>query len=279
MMTKNSIPIFFLILGFLLNSCGTTRQQRLDYVLPLDFEYHIEGEDFSLMDIDQVGNMYVVKNQRTLYKYNPDGILDKTFDSQLGGFIYSIDVSNPLYLLVYYRDATKIMLFDRNLAPLKEIDISRWTKNDITAVSLSNNNQLWLYDAIDRKLLRYNIEGGRTLESSDLYGVTSLELSIKDIREYNNQVFLRNEQGQIIVLDNLGRFMYDVDVESGLPLHGQGDGICFPKGDGYGCLIKGDFGLNYEEQVAELDFNASRVLVYLGRIYLETEGGVLVKRE
>jgi len=267
----------FLAVFFVQLSCSSLREIPEDFVVPQSYSYHIQGSKFSLMNVDQVGNMYLVKNQRTLLKYNIDGNLDKTFDSQLAGFIYSIDVANPLYLLVFYRDAGKIMLFDRNLAPLKEILLATWTKNDITAVSLSNNNQLWMYDTVERKLLRYSIEGDRVLESADLYGVTNLELSIETIREYNNQVYLRNREGKLLVLDNLGRFIDDVDITTGLPLRGVDEVICFPKGDEYGCLSKSAFEYTYEKELEVLGIEECRVLTFGEMLFVETEGGVLTK--
>jgi len=267
----------FLAVVFVQLSCSSLRETPKDFVVPQSYSYHIQGSNFSLMNVDQVGNMYLVKNQRTLLKYNIDGNLDKTFDSQLAGFIYSIDVANPLYLLVFYRDAGKIMLFDRNLAPLKEISLATWTKNDITAVSLSNNNQLWMYDTVERKLLRYSIEGDRVLESADLYGVTNLELSIETIREYNNQVYLRNREGKLLVLDNLGRFIEDLDITTGLPLRGVDEVICFPKGDEYGCLSKSAFEYTYEKELEVLGIEECRVLTFGGMLFVETEGGVLTK--
>lgn len=267
----------FLAVLFVQVSCSSLRETPEDFVVPQSYSYHIQGSNFSLMNVDQVGNMYLVKNQRTLLKYNIDGNLDKTFDSQLAGFIYSIDVANPLYLLVFYRDAGKIMLFDRNLALLKEILLATWTKNDITAVSLSNNNQLWMYDTVERKLLRYSIEGDRVLESADLYGVTNLELSIETIREYNNQVYLRNREGKLLVLDNLGRFIDDVDITTGLPLRGVDEVICFPKGDEYGCLSKSAFEYTYEKELEVLGIEECRVLTFGGMLFVETEGGVLTK--
>ncbi len=267
----------FLAVVFVQLSCSSLREIPKDFVVPQSYSYHIQGSKFSLMNVDQVGNMYLVKNQRTLLKYNIDGNLDKTFDSQLAGFIYSIDVANPLYLLVFYRDAGKIMLFDRNLAPLKEISLATWTKNDITAVSLSNNNQLWMYDTVERKLLRYSIEGDRVLESADLYGVTNLELSIETIREYNNQVYLRNREGKLLVLDNLGRFIDDVDISTGLPLRGVDEVICFPKGDEYGCLNKSAFEYTYEQELEDIGIEECRVLTFGGMLFVQTEGGVLNK--
>ena len=226
-------------------------------------QYFISGKNFSHFDIDQFGNIFIVSNNRNISKYNPDGTLDKTYDSQSGGFIHSIDVNNALYILVFYRDAAKLLLLDRNLAPLQELSISSWTTDDITAAQLSNDNNIWLYDNTNRNLIKYSIEGKKILESPNLYGITALNTYVEHIYEHENKVFLRNQEGGLIVLNNLGAYLKDMEYVSQLPLTGRKKQLCFSMDQYYSC--------------ARLDDNPFQQLIPIQKIENESLESTLYK--
>lgn len=236
-------------------------------------DYFIHAENLSDLHLDQFGNIYVISNHRNLLKYNPKGELEKTFDTQFNGFVHSIDVNNPLYIMLFYRDARRITLLDRNLSVLQEIDFTSWTTNDITAAHISNDNQIWLYDNIDRKLIKYRIDGSVLIESLDLYGLTSLNTMIDQIYEFENLVFLRNMEGKIIVVDNLGRYISDKNYETGLPLHGNNKQICFPNGKQYICLRLND-PINEVNPVENLQADCKEAVLHKFMLYQLFEGGI-----
>ena len=226
----------FILLGFLccvIFSCSITKsdQQQVE----IDRDYFIEGQNISNFGVDAVGNIFFTENERVVKKFSKEGTLINTFDEQSGGFIHSMDVKNPLYILLYYRDGGVIKILDRNLALLNDINFTDWTQDDITAAQLSNDNHIWLYNNTKRKVQKYTISGKLIFESLDLYGITSWNTSIEKIYEHQNFVFLINEEQNIQVLDNLGRFKYDLGYQFGTPIYGRKNQICGPFGDKYSC--------------------------------------------
>ena len=58
---------------------------------------------------DQFGNYYDV-NDVEIKKFNLKGELQYTYSNNLLGKISNIDASNPLKIIVYFRDFTKILI-------------------------------------------------------------------------------------------------------------------------------------------------------------------------
>ena len=73
---------------------------------------HIDFPDKSCsVEIDAFGNVYVI-NAMQISKYNALGILQKSFSVKRYGKIDFVDASNPLKILVYYKDFQQVLFLD-----------------------------------------------------------------------------------------------------------------------------------------------------------------------
>lgn len=263
--------ICFLML-MIFQSCSVSKKSSGE--IKDNIDYFIEAKQVSNLGIDPIGNIFFVTNNRTLNKYTNEGNLDLTFDTQLSGMIHSIDVSNPLYILIYYRDGNKIQLLDRNLAPLEELDLGQWTTNDITAAQISNDNNIWVYDNTDRKLKKYTRSGNLIIESLDIYGMTNMNTNVNHIYEHNNQVFLRNADGKLIVMNNLGKYLKDMDYQVGLPLLGRLQQLCAPMDDRYYCFRLDNTRFQSTIPLRNLQDNSKEAIFYKNELYEVLNGGI-----
>ncbi len=68
------------------------------------------------------------------------------------GKIYSIDASNPLKILVYFRDFATIVVLDRLLTVRNTIDLRKQNIYQAQAVATSYDGNIWVYDELESKL-------------------------------------------------------------------------------------------------------------------------------
>ncbi|MFT4022461.1 MAG: hypothetical protein QM664_01605, partial [Flavihumibacter sp.] len=81
--------------------------------LPLVGRYGKQLTDFA---VDNLGNIFLVTEAGELKKIGPQGDSIAVFnDVKRYGRLYSIDVTNPLKVLLYYRDFGTIVVLDRFL--------------------------------------------------------------------------------------------------------------------------------------------------------------------
>jgi hypothetical protein len=125
--------------------------------------------DFQRFEVDQLGNIYAITTSNQLRKYNAKGDSVGVFNDLVRyGRLTSIDVSNPLRILLFYRDFGTIVLLDRMLKPLDAIDLRKRSMLQVTSAAMSYDNQCWIYDEQEARLRKIDPQAGILLESPDL---------------------------------------------------------------------------------------------------------------
>jgi len=109
----------------------------------------------TFIGVDDFENYYYLKNN-TLYKKTSQKTYSYT-NTQFGK-ITSVDITNPLKILLFYRDFNTFLFVDNQLNELTSafnFTTTAFSKN-ITFVSVSSNNNLWLYSQDDTVLQLWN---------------------------------------------------------------------------------------------------------------------------
>jgi len=103
--------------------------------------------------IDHYGNIYAIK-ETNLTKFSSQGKMLFTFSDYKSGVISSVDVFNPMKIMLFYQDAGKLIFLNEQLAPITEpvslYDADYFT---ISLASYSAANQIHLYDYANKYLL------------------------------------------------------------------------------------------------------------------------------
>lgn len=63
-----------------------------------------------------------------------------------------IDVSNPLKILLYYKDFATVVMLDRFLNSVNSIDLRKQNTLQAKAIGQSYDNKIWVYDEMENKL-------------------------------------------------------------------------------------------------------------------------------
>jgi hypothetical protein len=101
---------------------------------------------------DPIGNIYLVKDENFLVKYNARGDSLAVFNDVGFGSITSIDATNPLRVLVFYADFGRIKILDNMLSLKNELDLTRLGLFNVPAVANSQDGTIWVYDPAGRLL-------------------------------------------------------------------------------------------------------------------------------
>ena len=193
----------FLSIMCLLVLCQISIGQR-------DTAFHLLGTlpgEIADAAIDNLGNVYVLTTTDQLKKYNAAGDSLAVYNNvRRFGKVYSIDVSNPLKVLLYYKDFSSIVVLDRLLAIRSTIVLRRKNILDVTAIGQSFDNNIWVFDAFDNKLKKIDDEGNVLLETPDLRQVFNQALAPQQIIDQNNQLYLYDPVNGLFVFDYYGTF-------------------------------------------------------------------------
>lgn len=167
----------------------------------------IEGNitDFS---VDNKGNIYLVINHQQLKKLNDKADSVAVFnDVKRYGKIHSLDVSNPLKILVYYKETSTIIVLDRFLSVKNTIDLRRSKIQQVKLVRLSYDNNIWVYDELENKIKKLDDNGKVVFESADLRNVFSDVPSFENIFDDNKNLYFYDAKMGWFVFDYYGAFI------------------------------------------------------------------------
>ena len=198
---KSFLKHIFLIFGL-----GTSMATQAQEDSVFKFVKTIPG-DFTYFTVDNLDNIYLVNLNGQLKKLNSKGDSVSVFnDVKRYGKLYSIDVTNPLKLLLYYKSFSTIVVLDRLLNPRNTIDFRKQNIFRVKAIASSYDNNIWIYDEQDLKLKKIDEQGKLLLETVDCRQVFDSVPSPEQIIDHDNFVYLYDPQKGFYIFDYYGAF-------------------------------------------------------------------------
>jgi hypothetical protein len=186
-----------------------------DFVLTLTISQDIV--DFS---VDNLGNIYVINRDNQLKKLSPRGDSLAVFnDVRRYGKIGSIDVTNPLKILVYYRDFTTIIELDRFLNLINTIDLRTLNILQAKAVGLAYDNNIWVFDELDAKLKRIADDGTLVDQSTDFRQLFDTVPDPVAVLDRDGLVYLYDTARGVYIFDHYGTLKTHLDFSGWKDFH------------------------------------------------------------
>jgi len=166
----------------------------------------IEGAhtDFT---VDNLGYYYLLSKGNQLKKLSSKGDSVGVFnDVRRYGKLFSMDVTNPLKCLLYYRNFSTIVVLDRFLNTVNTIDLRRQNIFQVKAIAQSYDNKIWLYDEQNNKLKKIGDDGAVLLETPDLRTIFDEVPSPVSLVDQDGFVYLYDPEKGLYVFDIYGTF-------------------------------------------------------------------------
>ncbi|HEX5150616.1 MAG TPA: hypothetical protein VFW07_04175 [Parafilimonas sp.] len=205
----NFIVIFFGCLA----AFGSKAQT--DSTIHLSEQQIIQG-NFTNFYIDNLGNVYLLNTDNQIKKINDKGDSVAVANAlKRFGDIYSMDVSNSLKVVVYYKDFTTIVVLDRFLKNVNTIDLRKYGILQARSVAISYDNNYWVFDEVENKLKKIDDYGNILLSTPDLRMVFDDSFLPEKIIDYDGYVYLYNKSKGCKIFDYYGA------LKQSLPLPGR----------------------------------------------------------
>ena len=154
---------------------------------------------------DNFDNVYLLNSSDQLKKINADGDSIGVFNNvRKYGKVAQIDVSNPLRVLLYYKDFSTIVVLDRLLNIRGTIDLRKQDIFQVQAVCLSYDNKIWLYDEFEHKLKKIDEDGKLLFATSDFRQLFDEAFSFTTICDQDGLLYLYDKNKGVYVFDYYG---------------------------------------------------------------------------
>ncbi|MBK9151697.1 MAG: hypothetical protein IPM26_12185 [Saprospiraceae bacterium] len=127
----------------------TTHLSAASGINPSEIEVNV-----FLAEIDKLGNLYVVTDKNILIKYDKNNREKYRYANKRSGRITQLDVSNPLKILLFFDDFNYLLVLDATLTEVIDFKIEDFGMTDITAAAIANDDNYWVYDPVQFRLLK-----------------------------------------------------------------------------------------------------------------------------
>jgi hypothetical protein len=154
---------------------------------------------------DNFDNLYLLNSSDQLKKINEKGDSVAVFNNiRKYGKVAQIDVSNPLRVLLYYKDFATVVVLDRLLNIRSTIDFRKQDIFQVQAVCLAYDNGIWVYDEFDHKLKKLDEDGKLLFASTDFRQLFDEAFSFSTINDQDGYLYLYDREKGVYVFDYYG---------------------------------------------------------------------------
>lgn len=161
---------------------------------------------------DNLGNIYLVKNNQII-KLDENGNLIKTFSDNSSGSIHSIDASNPLKILVFYKDFAIVNILDNTLSMKGDrIYLEKLGYSQTSKICSSYENGMWVFDPLTNQLIRFDQNLLIKSKSGNLFHITGSQVSPVYIKEQQEKLYVYDNANGLLVFDIFGNYLKTITI-------------------------------------------------------------------
>lgn len=234
--------------------------------VPLELEKplaEIDVKDLDLISIDTRDQIFASTMTGDIYLFDQNGKQQNLFSPARQGRLSQLEASWTVNIFSFSTDLQEYRILDRFLNPLAE---NSFLLNGILlpkAATLGNNNVIWVWDESDLSLKSLDYLRNIVLQSQPLNLIlNSKNLTVTEVREFKNRLFMNVPESGIYIFDNQGNFLQKTEI----------------KGNQRMCFYKESLFWIEEGNLKRYDL-ATRALIDLGQVPIPTSTGVQIGRE
>jgi hypothetical protein len=167
----------------------------------------------NFIETDPLGFIYAVDEQEII-KHDAKGKILSRFSTRNYGNITSVDVSNPLKIILFFKDFSAMLILDNMLNPsgeiiaLENIGVPR-----AGGVCRAFDNGFWIFDTDKIQLQRFSNSNEIISQSGNLNQLIFNPIKLKDIKEANNKVYLLNQDSCLFQFDIFGTYLKTIKLK------------------------------------------------------------------
>jgi hypothetical protein len=228
----------------------------------IENKFNIENEYLTL---DKFSNVYEKKGD-VINRINLLNKKSNTFSNKSWGDFHHIDVTNPLRILLFYKNLSKVVFLDNTLSVHNDISLENYGLNMASLACTSNNNAFWIYDPVDFQLIRFDQTMKRMTESGSLIQIIGQEITPNFMVEKNDMLYLNDPNIGVLMFDNFGTYIKTIPIKNMDSFQVDGENIYFQKSTN--SLVVFNNKLLTEKEIDFSEFNPVKIEVIAGKVFL-----------
>ena len=157
--------------------------------------------------VNNLGELYIINTNNQLKKLNERGDSVGVFNqvTKYGKLSY-VDAQNPWKTILFYENFSTIVLLDKYLNVLTNINLRKQNIFGVRTVAASYDNNIWLFDEQENKLKKIDDAGKVLMETVDFRLLFDSVPSPVQIVDRDGFVYLYDPKKGVYIFDYYGSF-------------------------------------------------------------------------
>jgi len=185
---------------------------------------------------DPLGNFYVF-NKGDITKYSAEGYETARFSSREFGDISYVDATNPLKVLVVFKEFSRALILDASLSTQVSINLSFPGIPYVNNICTSRESGYWIVDPVSKQLHKINEQLDIVSEGTPFRQISSSDSEAYFICDSGNWIIVNTKTTGVLVFDRFGTYYKSLPDIPPVPLQASGHEILYKDDDG---MIKVD---------------------------------------
>jgi hypothetical protein len=161
---------------------------------------------------DQFGNVYVIRSGE-IKRFDSEYREVAHYSNPYLGKITSIDLSDPLRILIFYKNYNQVVWLDKYLAEIiSPVMLDQLGHEQVPVLCSSSQGGFWLYDEITSQVYYLDSNMDPVYESISLRSMLDHTQQPVSMIEKNKQVYLNVPGKGIIVFDRFGNYLKTIPL-------------------------------------------------------------------
>jgi predicted RNA-binding protein len=172
----------------------------------IDNQKIVIEKDYDFFEVNNMQNIYTVKGN-ILTQYSFEGKQKYQYSNFKHGDIFSIDVSDPMRILAFYKDFNQVLFLDNTLSEISEIlSLDLIDVNETYSICSSSTGGFWLYNNNQNKLQKYSKTLNLVQEGTNMQDIIDRNISPDFLDEQANNIYLGIKEKGVYIFDIFGTY-------------------------------------------------------------------------
>ena len=210
--------------------------------------------------LDRLGNCYAIKNATEIIKIDGNGKLLNSNSRRDLGSVDLIDATDPLRILVFYKDFGVISILDNQLSKQNDINLRMMNIASPTLIAGANDGGIWVFDIETMQLNKIDINLNQSKINIDIRQL--LNKSIRPVRiEVSTNFICLADDHDSYIFDQFGTYSGSLIGVGAAPLYQLTDNL-LSTGDSTG-ISERDLRLvmSEQKQIGSMGSDVTKLMV------------------
>jgi len=164
----------------------------------------------SNLGMDHLFNRYQISNHLLVKIVKSDTLV---FQNRMLGPIHSVDISNPLRLLLFYKESNTVLFLDNTLSPISEpILLDPMNVIEASAVCNATTNGFWLFNVNRQRIEQYDSQLKLCHQSANLSKFELKKYSLHILQSSGAYTFLNDPNKGLLQFDRFGLYIKTLPI-------------------------------------------------------------------